>query len=194
MQHPRFLAGETTTGFIEEEFPEGFSGNALSQDIIRRIVALVAVVHEHWHLREDAHAVIPQTQSADRVVQINADQYTVSVITDQDGWQATVEGERFCQFSQPFSSVIDFHADGIGHCAVGRTGARYEVFHSGARVDALVLEQLISDAGKWRRTFRITLSPMPGLLVSIAVTEGRSQGRNLRDRSDEDGERNSCGA
>ena len=181
VQHPRFLAGETTTGFIEEEFPEGFSGNALSQDIIRRIVALVAVVHEHWHLREDAHAVIPQTQSADRVVQINADQYAVSVVTDQDGWQATVEGEtvsiRFS--SSAFSSVIDFYADGIEVTAqLSRTGARYEVFHSGASVDALVLEPY--SAALYHLMPRkvapdlshLTLSPMPGLLVSVAVTEG----------------------
>ncbi len=181
VQHPRFLAGETTTGFIEEEFPEGFSGNALSQDIIRRIVALVAVVHEHWHLREDADAVIPQTQSADRVVQINADQYTVSVITDQDGWQATVEGEtvsiRFS--SSAFSSVIDFYADEIEVTAqLSRTGARYEVFHSGASVDALVLEPY--SAALYHLMPRkvapdlshLTLSPMPGLLVSVAVTEG----------------------
>ena len=180
VQHPRFLAGETTTGFIEEEFPEGFSGNALSQDIIRRIVALVAVVHEHWHLREDAHAVIPQTQSADRVVQINADQYAVSVVTDQDGWQATVEGEtvsiRFS--SSAFSSVIDFYADGIEVTAqLSRTGARYEVFHSGASVDALVLEPY--SAALYHLMPRkvapdlshLTLSPMPGLLVSVAVTE-----------------------
>ena len=181
VQHPRFLAGETTTGFIEEEFPEGFSGNALSQDIIRRIVALVAVVHEHWHLREDAHAVIPQTQSADRVVQINADQYAVSVVTDQDGWQATVEGEtvsiRFS--SSAFSSVIDFYADGIEVTAqLSRIGARYEVFHSGASVDALVLEPY--SAALYHLMPRkvapdlshLTLSPMPGLLVSVAVTEG----------------------
>ncbi len=181
VQHPRFLAGETTTGFIEEEFPEGFSGNALSQDIIRRIVALVAVVHEHWHLREDAHAVIPQTQSADRVVQINADQYAVSVVTDQDGWQATVEGEtvsiRFS--SSAFSSVIDFYADGIEVTAqLSRIGARYEVFHSGASVDALVLEPY--SATLYHLMPRkvapdlshLTLSPMPGLLVSVAVTEG----------------------
>ena len=181
VQHPRFLAGETTTGFIEEEFPEGFSGNALSQDIIRRIVALVAVVHEHWHLREDAHAVIPQTQSADRVVQINADQYAVSVVTDQDGWQATVEGEtvsiRFS--SSAFSSVIDFYADEIEVTAqLSRTGARYEVFHSGASVDALVLEPY--SAALYHLMPRkvapdlshLMLSPMPGLLVSVAVTEG----------------------
>ena len=181
VQHPRFLAGETTTGFIEEEFPEGFSGNALSQDIIRRIVALVAVVHEHWHLREDADAAIPQTQSADRVVQINADQYAVSVVTDQDGWQATVEGEtvsiRFS--SSAFSSVIDFYADGIEVTAqLSRIGARYEVFHSGASVDALVLEPY--SAALYHLMPRkvapdlshLTLSPMPGLLVSVAVTEG----------------------
>lgn len=181
VQHPRFLAGETTTGFIEEEFPEGFAGNALSQDIIRRIVALVAVVHEHWHLREDAHAVIPQTQSANRVIQIDEDQYAVSVVTDQDAWQATVEGKTVSiEFSHsPFSSVIDFHADGIEVTAqLRRTGARYEVFHSGVSVDALVLEPY--SAALYHLMSRkvapdlshLTLSPMPGLLVSIAVTEG----------------------
>ena len=181
VQHPRFLAGETTTGFIEEEFPEGFSGNALSQDIIRRIVALVAVVHEHWHLREDAHAVIPQTRSADRVVQINEDQYAVSVVADQDAWQATVEGETVSIgfSSSAFSSVIDFYADGIEVTAqLRRTGARYEVFHSGASVDALVLEPY--SAALYHLMPRkvapdlshLTLSPMPGLLVSVAVTEG----------------------
>ena len=181
VQHPRFLAGETTTGFIEEEFPEGFAGNALSQDIIRRIVALVAVVHEHWHLREDAHAVIPQTQSANRVIQIDEDQYAVSVVTDQDAWQATVEGKTVSiEFSHsPFSSVIDFHADGIEVTAqLRRTGARYEVFHSGASVDALVLEPF--SAALYHLMPRkvapdlshLILSPMPGLLVSIAVTEG----------------------
>ena len=181
VQHPRFLAGETTTGFIEEEFPEGFSGNALSQDIIHRIVALVAVVHEHWHLREDAHAVMPQTQSADRVVQIDEDQYAVSVVTDQDAWQATVEGETVSiEFSHsPFDSVIDFYADGNEVTAqLRRTGARYEVFHSGASVDALVLEP--HSAALYHLMPRkvapdlshLTISPMPGLLVSVAVTEG----------------------
>jgi propionyl-CoA carboxylase alpha chain len=32
MQHPRFLAGELTTGFIAEEWPEGFAGAAASEE------------------------------------------------------------------------------------------------------------------------------------------------------------------
>ena len=181
VQHPRFLACETTTGFIEEEFPEGFAGNALSQSVIHRIVALIAVVHEHWHLREDVNARVPKMQLTDRVVQIDADQYPVSVVADQDSWQAIVRGETVSiGFSgNPLGSVIDFCADGIEVTAqLSRTGARYEVFHNGAGVEALVLEPYsaalyhLMPKKVAPDLSHLTLSPMPGLLVSVAVTEG----------------------
>ncbi len=35
MQHPRFLAGELTTGFIAEEYPEGFHGAPASEETLR---------------------------------------------------------------------------------------------------------------------------------------------------------------
>jgi len=181
VQHPRFLAGETTTGFIEEEFPEGFAGNALSQSVIHRIVALIAVVHEYWHLREDAYAKVPKMQPTDRVVQIDADQYPVSVVADEDSWRAIVRGETVSiGFSgNPLGSVIDFCADGIEVTAqLSRTGARYEVFHNGAGVEALVLEPYsaalyhLMPKKVAPDLSHLTLSPMPGLLVSVAVTEG----------------------
>ena len=181
VQHPRFLAGDTTTGFIEEEFPEGFAGNALSQSVIYRIVALIAVVHEHWHLREDAYARVPKRQPTDRVVQIDADQYPVSVVADEDSWRAIVRGETVSiGFSgNPWGSVIDFCADGIEVTAqLSRTGARYEVFHNGAGVEALVLEPYSAALHHLMPKkvapdlSHLTLSPMPGLLVSVAVTEG----------------------
>lgn len=181
VQHPRFLAGDTTTGFIEEEFPEGFAGNALSQSVIHRIVALIAVVHEHWHLREDAYARVPKRQPTDRVVQIDADQYPVSVVADEDSWRAIVRGETVSiGFSgNPLGSVIDFCADGIEVTAqLSRTGARYEVFHNGAGVEALVLEPYSAALHHLMPKkvapdlSHLTLSPMPGLLVSVAVTEG----------------------
>ena len=181
VQHPRFLAGDTTTGFIEEEFPEGFAGNALSQSVIHRIVALIAVVHEYWHLREDAYARVPKMQPTDRVVQIDADQYPVSVVADEDSWRAIVRGETVSiGFSgNPLGSVIDFCADGIEVTAqLSRTGARYEVFHNGAGVEALVLEPYSAALHHLMPKkvapdlSHLTLSPMPGLLVSVAVTEG----------------------
>ena len=35
MQHPRFLAGELTTGFIAEEYPDGFQGAPASEETLR---------------------------------------------------------------------------------------------------------------------------------------------------------------
>ncbi|MGL3821046.1 biotin carboxylase N-terminal domain-containing protein [Sphingopyxis sp. R3-92] len=40
MQHPRFRAGELTTGFIAEEYPEGFSGAEVEEDVVRALAAI----------------------------------------------------------------------------------------------------------------------------------------------------------
>jgi propionyl-CoA carboxylase alpha chain len=40
MQHPRFRSGELTTGFIAEEYPEGFHGAATADHIVRALAAI----------------------------------------------------------------------------------------------------------------------------------------------------------
>lgn len=40
MQHPRFRAGELTTGFIAEEYPEGFHGADTDEHVIRALAAI----------------------------------------------------------------------------------------------------------------------------------------------------------
>ena len=42
MQHPRFRAGELTTGFIAEEYPEGFHGAPADEERLRVIAAIAA--------------------------------------------------------------------------------------------------------------------------------------------------------
>jgi propionyl-CoA carboxylase alpha chain len=44
MQHPRFRSGELTTGFIAEEYPEGFHGAPASIDLTRNLAAIAAFV------------------------------------------------------------------------------------------------------------------------------------------------------
>ena len=181
VQHPRFLSGDTTTGFIEEEFPDGFAGNALSEAVVRRIVGLIAVVHEHWHLRENRLAASRGPRAVTRIVQIDNEQHEVVVTADKSSWQATVNGETasLAFTGSPFGDVIDFSADGIEATAqLSRSGARYEVFHSGASVEALVLEPYSATLYHLMPQkvapdlSHLALSPMPGLLVSVAVTEG----------------------
>ena len=40
MQHPRFRSGELTTGFIAEEYPDGFEGAPASPELIRTLAAI----------------------------------------------------------------------------------------------------------------------------------------------------------
>src|SRR3546814_5527980 len=40
MQHPRCRSGELTTGFIAEEYPEGFHGADTDEHVIRALVAI----------------------------------------------------------------------------------------------------------------------------------------------------------
>ena len=44
MQHPRFRSGELTTGFIAEEYPEGFHGAPASPELMKSLTAIAAFV------------------------------------------------------------------------------------------------------------------------------------------------------
>ena len=180
VMHPRFVAGELTTGFIEEEYPEGFVAVRLPDLIVCRIAALVAVIHERWRTREQFGSANQQSTSV-RHVRINDAQYAVQVCRDGLSWSVNVNHERV-KLELPesvFTSVVDFIADGIACSAqVHRQGLIYEVFHSGTLVQAMVLESY--SAGLYELMPRkiildlshLLLSPMPGLLVSLSVETG----------------------
>src|SRR3546814_6133310 len=42
MQHPRFREGALTTGFIAEEYPEGFVGAPAGPELLRQLAAIGA--------------------------------------------------------------------------------------------------------------------------------------------------------
>ena len=44
MQHPRFRAGKLTTGFIAEEYPDGFHGAPADEELLGDLAALAAMV------------------------------------------------------------------------------------------------------------------------------------------------------
>jgi propionyl-CoA carboxylase alpha chain len=44
MQHPRFRSGELTTGFIAEEYPDGFEGAATSEETLTHLAAIAGFV------------------------------------------------------------------------------------------------------------------------------------------------------
>src|SRR5215204_5611204 len=63
LQHPRFRAGELTTGFIAEEYPEGFKGAPADEELLTDLAALGAIVQ----LTSDTRAALIDGQLGEPV-------------------------------------------------------------------------------------------------------------------------------
>jgi len=75
MQHPRFRSGELTTGFIAEEYPDGFTGAATSPAVLKHLAAIAGFI---------------MTARADRACQI--DQQLDGNLEPPYDWSVTIGG------------------------------------------------------------------------------------------------------
>ncbi len=75
MQHPRFRSGELTTGFIAEEYPEGFRGAPASPELLRNLAAIAAFA---------------ATAEADRARRV--DGQLGKRLSPPSGWQVFIDG------------------------------------------------------------------------------------------------------
>ena len=192
MAHPRFVRGDLTTHFIDEEYPEGFGESQLRATDPTLFVTIAAVVHRRY--RDRAASISGQLLGHERkvpdnwVVCIDEDDHAVSVrlldpVSPHDGQDYEVEYDGSCyrircdwQLGHPIlSATIDGE---IHYLQVERHGLRYRLWQGGARVEVLVCTAL--EARMHRLMPKkapadmsaFLLSPMPGLLISVAVAEG----------------------
>jgi propionyl-CoA carboxylase alpha chain len=186
MQHPRWREGRLSTGFIAEEFPDGFKAPAPSGDTARRMAAVGAAI-DHL-LNERKRRISGQMRppaavrfDRERVVMLGHDQQEV-VVEDMRGiavaiagktwpvvsdwrpgepvWTGTVGGEPIAVQVRPLlNGVLLSHA---GTSAEVRVYTRRE-----AELAALMPEKADADAGKQ------LLCPMPGLVKAISVKAGQ---------------------
>jgi propionyl-CoA carboxylase alpha chain len=180
MQHPRFRSGELTTGFIAEEYPDGFSGAAVAEDVPRALAAIAGFV---------------AAAEADRARRVNGQ--LGERLDPPHKWQVTiggtahkvklgrkhikVDGEKIdiaLEYT-PGDRLVIADIDGA-ELAVKLTktrtgwrmttrGRRHEVRvlpWRAAKYAAHMIEKIPPDLSKY------LICPMPGLLVSLHVGEG----------------------
>ena len=189
MDHPRFRSGNITTAFIAEEFPEGFHGVALSEDVLRRIAASAVAMHRVAEVRRarisgrmDNHE---RVVGDDWVVTLRGHgtdrRYETRIEADPDG--ATVRiGDAAIRVEsdwRPGATLAWVRADGVPMALkVAETTDGFRLRHRGAdlRVHvraprAAALAALMPVAVE-ADTSKLLLCPMPGLVVRIDVAEG----------------------
>ncbi|GIK99790.1 MAG: acetyl/propionyl-CoA carboxylase subuit alpha [Alphaproteobacteria bacterium] len=186
MAHPRFGRGELTTNFIAEEYPDGFGGVSIGPDLRNLLVAVAAVVHHCHYMRNQqisgrVHPAKPSS-GADWVVMMDREPHAATVAETASGY-AVICGET------SFELVGDWKlGDPLYHASVNgrsvsvqidRRGIGYRLSHGGAQLDIQVLSPRAAELAALMPVkqapdmSRFLLSPMPGLLVSVAAEPGQ---------------------
>ncbi|GAB4574375.1 MAG: acetyl/propionyl/methylcrotonyl-CoA carboxylase subunit alpha [Rhodothalassiaceae bacterium] len=185
MAHPRFREGRLSTNFIAEEFPEGFTGTVPTPGQRRRLIAVAAVTDAIARMRAGAISgrILDSAPAVGqpRVALIEGEHVTVTVEADEDGFRIRFEdGESVVRSDwrpgQPVFrgtidgvlTVVELDRAGIGHVysAGGASLAIPVLAPHVAALLALMPEKQAADSSK------LLLCPMPGLVLSIAVSEG----------------------
>ncbi|MBM4196839.1 MAG: acetyl/propionyl/methylcrotonyl-CoA carboxylase subunit alpha [Gammaproteobacteria bacterium] len=181
----RFRAGRLSTGFIAEEYPEGFSAADVPQEDPGILVSIAASVHRRFMDR--AAQLSGQLPSHERVVgtdfvviagQIH---HAVSVTPIDGGYAVGHAGRRYevitdWQMGQPLvRATVNVQPVCV---QLDRSGVRYRLSHRGALLDALVVTPRAAEAQRLMLEkvppdlSKFLLSPMPGLLKRLAVKAG----------------------
>ncbi len=199
MAHPRFRSGELTINFIDEEYADGFSAVAPDQ---QKLVDLICVMTSlHYRLTNRAATISSHMFGYNRnvesnwVVIIGQNSHPARVeyagqneTNAQDGAgninfsRINFDGRSYCVEDdwQPVQPIYSGRVNGQHICLqIEKSGYGYDVTQSGNLQTIHVFTQRIAELNKMMPLkqhadqSRFLLSPMPGLLASLAVNSGQ---------------------
>jgi propionyl-CoA carboxylase alpha chain len=192
LAHPKFVAGDFDTGFIAQQYPQGFRAEDVPHDDPDFLVALAAAVNRTYRKR----AAMISGQLPGHGLQVG-NEYVVVVkgeggehlhrpaeVHVTDGAMRVTVGDKSYVIAKDWT-YRDIRASGTCNGAaftaqVERRGLWIRIVHNGRAIDAMVL---LPHAAELLRVMpfkppadmsKFLLSPMPGLLVDIAVQPGQA--------------------
>ena len=198
LAHPKFVAGDFNTGFIAENYAQGFKAENVPHDDPDFLVALAAYVNRrllgraagisgqlpgHSLMVGEEFVVVSlgvtgvntshpasvrdfQPESGSSAVKTGAGSYEIC-----SKWHLGGARIRGTVNGQPFAAQVER--------GVGKNPLAIRIIHNGARLDALVLSprtaalHALMPFKALPDMSRYVLSPMPGLLVEVAVQVGQ---------------------
>jgi len=180
MQHPRFRAGELTTGFIAEEYPDGFHGAPAGEGLTAKLAAVATIVaavdaqrggqiggqlgealeaQQRWVVMFDGHEHKVALDQFTVVVDERAMQVETAIRPGQRMIHSVVDGE-------PLSMRMERRR---GSWRITARGASHNVRVYPPRVAKLARHMIAKIPPDMSR---FLLAPMPGLLTALHVQPG----------------------
>ena len=186
MVHPRFIEGRLTTNFIADEFPDGFNADLVVQDDPAVALVVAAAAHQlhqergsllsgqlagHEHVSANSWVVMVADQQTPVTVELCENGFLVS-LDDQD-YQVETEWS----LGQPlFQALVNGKSVSV---QIETSTVGYRLFYRGAEINARVLSPMAAQLSVHMLykppadMSKFLLSPMPGLLVKLAVEVGQ---------------------
>ena len=200
LQHPRFVSGDFTTGFISEEYPQGFKTDSVQPTDPKRLAALAAFMRYRYL----EHIKMIDGQLAGHEMTI-AKQFIVVTGRRVGSKEQPIEIPIRVELKDSTYSVYIDDADGVSRydilshwrpgeiclratinsthkvtAQVERRGGKYLLVLDGAQYECMVLSPLGAELQRRMPikvppdTSKFIMSPMPGLLTNISVKLGES--------------------
>ena len=200
LQHPRFVSGDFTTGFIAEEYPDGFKKDSVQPADPKRLAALAAFMRyrylEHIKMIDGQLAGHEMTIAKKFVVVTgarvgsNEDIKEIPIRVElKDGiYSVYIEEEgdvsRYNIVSNWRPGELCLRATINGTlkitALVERKNVKYVLVLDGAHFECMVLSPLGAELQRRMLvkippdTSKLIMSPMPGLLTNISVKVGET--------------------
>ena len=198
LAHPRFVAGDFNTGFIAENYAKGFRAEDVPHANVEFLVALAAFVNRRYLARSTAisgqmeghelrvgadFVVVAMGQTGNgasypvHIADFNDQKHTVRLNVGQNSYEIHSESkfgqvrmEGTCN-SQHFTAQVER--------GIPKNPLAIRVIHNGTQLEVMVLQPRVAQLHALMPykappdMSRYVLSPMPGLLVDVAVVPGQ---------------------
>jgi propionyl-CoA carboxylase alpha chain len=176
MQQERFRSGRLTTGYIAEEFPNGFNGVELDAESLTHLAAIACC--SAFALDKRLYPSTPQP----RAVIIASQRWDFSVKADGiEYWLTAPDGKKLLVETgwKPGSTLCIARVDGnLHHVKIQRVTGGFRLRWRGADLVARVLLPAVADLVPLMPVkvppdlSKFLLCPMPGQIVRIDIAEG----------------------
>jgi propionyl-CoA carboxylase alpha chain len=198
LAHPRFVAGDFNTGFIAENYAKGFRAEDVPHANVEFLVALAAFVNRRYLARSTAisgqmeghelrvgadFVVVAMGQTGNgasypvHIADFNDQKHTVHLTVGQNSYEIHSESkfgqvrmEGTCN-GQHFTAQVER--------GIPKNPLAIRVIHNGTQLEVMVLQPRVAQLHALMPykappdMSRYVLSPMPGLLVDVAVVPGQ---------------------
>ena len=178
MHNETFQSGYTTTDFIEQEYSDGFKGEAITEKEFEVFASILGACHLLDQMKLNSLYV----NEKNFIVSFEEQNIEINIKKDGDNFVTHVDNNEYhlSLNSQSNDPRITCLVNGQNMVVqVRKEKPRYQLVHKGKIAMALISEKRVAELNELmpekipQDMSKFLLSPMPGLLIKVCVKEGQ---------------------